>query len=209
MSGGPFLSLEETIETAGARYAAPRTHRITLPARFLEDHADRGLPAGDKLRHTSRGIEISANRADLEEILSDATHYGDPIMIPDYGIGLVSSAQATRRRLEALLPAIPADVIDHDLAARVLAARDTREAAHAAHQAAVAADLEPLAALPSILLDRLDSPHLVRAGLEAAGWIVDKAPAGPGRLRVRGAALADSAAELALFRLADRLDAGR
>lgn len=88
-------------------------HRLTVPARFFEDHASRGLltPEGvggpDGWKHrtevfetTSKGTSVAMSHWALDELLSDAIHYSTPGAV---GQELESSARETVKRVQAHL----------------------------------------------------------------------------------------------------------
>jgi hypothetical protein len=89
------------------------TITITVPARFWEDHLDRGCrcheACPDRAEHegdggygtlTSKGYRVELTGIDAQELASDARHYSNAVQMmgSDY-IGLQSSARATVRRL--------------------------------------------------------------------------------------------------------------
>lgn len=51
---------------------------ISLPSRFLDDHAERELPTPRVLKRTTRLVQVSMEDPALPELLADALHYADP-----------------------------------------------------------------------------------------------------------------------------------
>lgn len=89
------------------------TTTYIVPARFWEDHVDRGCRCDERCpsreahdaegygTRTSRGWRVELSDLDRDELLSDARHYVE-MGTASYGpemIGLISSARATLRRL--------------------------------------------------------------------------------------------------------------
>ena len=77
---------------------------IRIPKTFYQDHVDRDLPAPEIVRETKRHYWIDATSEHLEELLSDASHHGDPACF-DFEVGsylgaLILSARATTRAIE-------------------------------------------------------------------------------------------------------------
>ena len=77
---------------------------IRIPKTFYQDHVDRDLPAPPIVRETKRHYWIDATSEHLEELLSDASHHGDPACF-DFEVGtylaaLILSARATERAIE-------------------------------------------------------------------------------------------------------------
>jgi hypothetical protein len=70
---------------------------IRIPKRFLDDHAERELPAPIIVRETSSHYFIDPADDAIEELVNDARHYGDSI--DNAPRGLIASARATLRAL--------------------------------------------------------------------------------------------------------------
>ena len=77
---------------------------IRIPKTFYQDHVDRDLPAPPIVRETKRHYWIDATSEHVDELLSDASHHGDPACF-DFEVGsylgaLILSARATERAIE-------------------------------------------------------------------------------------------------------------
>jgi hypothetical protein len=66
-------------DTAAAADAAvgPIVGHYRLPARFYDDHADRGCPAGRVTRRLARSVDVALDEAAIADLRSDAQHYAD------------------------------------------------------------------------------------------------------------------------------------
>ena len=85
----------------------PHTQTVTvkLPTRFYDDHADRGLPAGDLVKRTKRYVVVELDAAAYGELISDAEHYADRSQFDQrdpFLRGLCTSAKATVCCLRAI-----------------------------------------------------------------------------------------------------------
>lgn len=83
----------------------PETITVTLPLRFYFDHVARDLPSGRLISRTDRTVRVELDRDAYLDLLSDAQHYSGDAMAEfsaDGGLGLISSARATVRRLLAV-----------------------------------------------------------------------------------------------------------
>jgi hypothetical protein len=75
---------------------------ITLPYRFVEDHAARALPVGRVLRQTKREVTLMLDRAAWNDMLGDADYYaGFTGEDRKWNLGLCTSAAAVLRRMRA------------------------------------------------------------------------------------------------------------
>ena len=78
---------------------------VRVPAKFFEDHEDRECePFCEPVKRSSRFVWLLSNDPGLDELLSDAKHYGDDDGGPDAigdGGGLVKSAKATVKAIES------------------------------------------------------------------------------------------------------------
>jgi hypothetical protein len=103
---------EQSTNPKGVPMSAITTY--TLPARFWEDHVDRGCRCAescpDKAEHETestygetvgRKYRVALTDLDAAELLSDARFYSDAVrmMGPDY-FGVQSSARATVKVLQ-------------------------------------------------------------------------------------------------------------
>ncbi len=93
----------------------PGERTFDVPARFWEDHLDRGCRCADACPDrdahiagqydtavSKAGHRVTLSAVDANELASDARHYSDYTTWGDSsGIGLQSSARATVRRLDA------------------------------------------------------------------------------------------------------------
>ena len=66
---------------------------ITLPARFWNDHAERGLPSGQYVRKQGTYVVVNVTKEELAEILSDAQYYGWDVDCAPHS--LIRSARTT------------------------------------------------------------------------------------------------------------------
>ena len=85
---------------------------IRIPTKFFYDHAERMLPTPEIVRQTKTHIWIDADDAALFELHDDAVHHAHELDPPDgIGslIGLISSARATYRAIEAAIGGKPID----------------------------------------------------------------------------------------------------
>jgi hypothetical protein len=75
---------------------------VWIPERFYDDHVSRDLPAGLEVERKRSKVRVRADRPTFSEILDDARHqvYMSAELGREY-LGLVSSARATVRALEA------------------------------------------------------------------------------------------------------------
>ena len=71
-----------------------------LPAKFWNDHAERGLPAGELSSESGNLVWIVATEDEIKEILSDAKFYSDPWGPDDLPPGLKASAARTVKAIE-------------------------------------------------------------------------------------------------------------
>lgn len=93
-------ALERRLARADAGEPAPTLYR--LPPVFYDDHVARALPAGELVRRTSRHVFVELDAAAFDELVSDARYYADEMGDAGFdGHGLVTSARATLRALEA------------------------------------------------------------------------------------------------------------
>jgi hypothetical protein len=78
---------------------------IRVPAKFFDDHEERECePFCEPVKRSSRFVWLLPSDPGLDELLSDARHYGDDDGGPDAigdGGGLVRSAKATVKAIEA------------------------------------------------------------------------------------------------------------
>jgi hypothetical protein len=78
---------------------------IRVPAKFFDDHEERECePFCEPVKRSSRFVWLLPSDPGLDELLSDARHYGDDDGGPDAigdGGGLVKSAKATVKAIEA------------------------------------------------------------------------------------------------------------
>lgn len=90
---GAMGRIEDQLEK---ELAERRDYELRLPRKFYEDHADRGLPAGEVVEWKTRAVYIKAAKEEILEILSDAAHYEHAVemMGPEYR-GLQDSASRT------------------------------------------------------------------------------------------------------------------
>ena len=77
---------------------------VKVPATFYYDHVSRDLTAGKILKEYATKLLVELNKESYDELLNDAEYYADG----GGGLGsefrgLISSAQATVRALEAAL----------------------------------------------------------------------------------------------------------
>jgi hypothetical protein len=75
---------------------------VDLPERFYDDHVARDLPGGVRVRDLKGYRRVKLNRAEYDEMLSDARHYAHANGPRDFegASGLVSSARGAVKRLE-------------------------------------------------------------------------------------------------------------
>ena len=80
---------------------------IRVPAKFFNDHEERECePFCEPVQRSSRFVWILSSDPGLDELLSDAKHYGDDDGGPDAigdGGGLVKSAKATVKAIKAAI----------------------------------------------------------------------------------------------------------
>jgi hypothetical protein len=77
---------------------------VKVPATFYYDHVGRDLPAGKILKEYATKILVKLDEESYDELLSDAEFYADGAGgLGSEFRGLISSAQATVRALEAAL----------------------------------------------------------------------------------------------------------
>ena len=80
---------------------------IRVPAKFFNDHEERECePFCEPVKRSSRFVWLLPSDPGLDELLSDARHYGDDDGGPDAigdGGGLIKSAKATVKAIEAAL----------------------------------------------------------------------------------------------------------
>ena len=78
---------------------------IRVPAKFFDDHEERECePFCEPVKRAGRYVWLRLDDPGLDELLSDAKHYGDDDGGPDAigdGGGLVKSAKATVKAIEA------------------------------------------------------------------------------------------------------------
>lgn len=78
---------------------------VRVPAKFFNDHEERECePFCEPVKRSSRFVWLLPSDPGLDELLSDARHYGDDDGGPDAigdGGGLVKSARATVKAIEA------------------------------------------------------------------------------------------------------------
>lgn len=80
---------------------------IDLPPAFYDDHVARDLPGGTEVHRTNRWVRVELTPAELAEVRSDAHHYAtEPDYRADYP-GLVASARATVRIIDAATTPTP------------------------------------------------------------------------------------------------------
>lgn len=95
--------LRESPHVTDVRIDAVPVVVVDLPQRFYDDHVSRDLPAGCFEKRLARKHRIALDRDSYDELLDDARHYADPGMgFASEEPGLVASARATVRRLEAV-----------------------------------------------------------------------------------------------------------
>ena len=75
------------------------TRTIRIPARFIDDHYDRSLPAPKDTSTSDRYAIISVDDPCLGELLSDAEHYASPSGPDAAPAVIVASAKATVRAI--------------------------------------------------------------------------------------------------------------
>lgn len=79
------------------------TRTIRLPRRFYDDHVLRDLPAGEVVKETTTTVTVALDPTAEHDLLEDARFYVD-MGTRELGrdmLGLVASARATIKRLEA------------------------------------------------------------------------------------------------------------
>jgi hypothetical protein len=76
---------------------------VRIPARFYEDHKERALPTPLEVRGTRRHLWVRLDDPALGELLDDARHYAHPCGPDLCPPGLIMSAKATVRAIEAAL----------------------------------------------------------------------------------------------------------
>ena len=75
--------------------------RIEIPRKYGLDALDRGLDIGDFIAMNRMAVVLDATDAQIDEIVSDASHYATPGQFSREYSGLVSSARACLRWLNA------------------------------------------------------------------------------------------------------------
>lgn len=70
-----------------------------IPRAFYDDHNERGLPAPDPVRETTRHVWIDPADPDFQELVDDAEFYADPDG-PDLVPNLKRAAKAMLRSIE-------------------------------------------------------------------------------------------------------------
>lgn len=89
---------------AGLKATKPATVRV--PARFYDDHDERSCePECTPVKSTKSHVWISLDDPGLPELLDDARHYACPGQFDYEYRGLVRSAEATVKAIEAALSA--------------------------------------------------------------------------------------------------------
>lgn len=79
------------------------TGMIRIPARFIDDHYDRGLPTPKDSSQSDRYALISVDDPALQELLSDAEHYAGACGPDAAPAGVVGSARATVRAIRKVI----------------------------------------------------------------------------------------------------------
>lgn len=79
---------------------------VRLPHAFYNDHADRALPSGRIERQTKAHLYVALDGPAFRDLWSDAKHYAwlGTAELGQGFFGLVSSARATVKVLEAIAP---------------------------------------------------------------------------------------------------------
>lgn len=95
----------EIVRLAGQYWPQPATVRV--PAKFYNDHDDRGCePFCNPVKTTKQFVWLRLDDEGLDELLDDAQHYADPDSFgPEY-TDLRKSAEATVRAIEAARKAV-------------------------------------------------------------------------------------------------------
>ena len=85
--------------TAPAPAERPRRTTIRVPAVFIDDHYDRGLPTPADWSDSKTYAVVNVNDPDLNSLLEDAEHYAHPSGPDLVSRGLTASAVATVRAI--------------------------------------------------------------------------------------------------------------
>lgn len=88
----------------GCRSLLPKAEAIRVPAKFYQDHDERGCePFCEPVKRSSRYVWLSPDDPGLAELLDDARHYADEFGPDELGGdgSLKRSAAATVRAIEA------------------------------------------------------------------------------------------------------------
>lgn len=76
---------------------------VRLPWRFFVDHDERALPTPEIVRSTKAHAFVSVDDPALSELLDDARHYAHPYGPDNCPLGIIASAKATVKAIEAAL----------------------------------------------------------------------------------------------------------
>jgi hypothetical protein len=82
------------------------TYLIDIPSAFANDHEERDLPTGERVKALARTVRYRCTRPELREWLSDAEFYFDCAgqgWSFDGSLGLQASARATAARVRLLM----------------------------------------------------------------------------------------------------------
>jgi hypothetical protein len=74
---------------------------VKLPGKFFDDHRERALPTPAVVRETDRSVWVNCADPALAELLDDARYYSHAYGPDLCSRGLIASAKATVRAIEA------------------------------------------------------------------------------------------------------------
>lgn len=78
---------------------------VRVPAKFFVDHLERALPTPEEVHGDDRVVWLRIDDPALPELLDDARHYAHPCGPDLCSRGLIASAKATVKAIEASLEA--------------------------------------------------------------------------------------------------------